>query len=199
MLKKDSDEVPSVDHFEPDFTLEPGLRPRGSLAGDRRLEYIPDVADYLSGEKMTHLTPSEGTIFRRITQDSPARDDVLNLLTKPMDGFLSMQVKLLEASKRFRWITDESFPQRMHSLVFGDLSKSISTDRLDSVCSLKSHFVHSLEMSEVPGARWVEPNFISMLGCISSSGSFNGTEIQKKILKKTKKEKFSLLIIIIYY
>ena len=150
-----------------------------ALTTDQRLEYIPDAGDFLGSQRNYQWSSQENSVLNHISSNEQAQSDVVGLLKTPMNGFLGVQIKMLNLLQQVNWISGESFQSLLHNLVIGDLKKHITSNRLDAVCSLNLNVFPILKMSEIPETAWHQENFLSLLGCLS----VKDPEIQKNLLE----------------
>lgn len=136
------------------------------LASERRLEYIPDIQDFLDRTAKTgHVySRSDRSILSDIQNLTEARDSVISLLDLKTQIMLSVQIKIVRFARNLGWLSDDDGRLKLQNILFGPTPETLTAYQKEGLCTL--NFQYDARAEDFSDAAWTNPNFVTGIGCL---------------------------------
>lgn len=142
-----------------------------ALNSDKSFSYLPAINDWLMQlDRNKHQwTDKEFDVIEPVQMNTKLRDSLSGVVAKRDSAILGMQMKILTFMNFFGWVLDRDYAVKAEQLLVGDLNQDFDLERKDQICSYAQNNSLRIKMTAamIPEARWSDPEFISMLRCVS--------------------------------
>lgn len=138
---------------------------RNALNFSQRLQYIPEIKDFLSALDIQGLTGEEREVYQSIRANKSISAQLAPFIRRPQPGLLATQLGVANLMRTLAWIGEDAYDRTVKNLILGDLSKPLTIARADEICSAHANVDHINEAS-IPADRWSDPQFLRALTCL---------------------------------